>query len=318
MLNNIYIQIRLIVFFLVVSISNPVLFAQNARNFFLKAETDHLENIRDCTISPDGCEVYFTHQKPDFSYSVIYKMIRTNGVWSKPVKASFCDRYRYLEPSFSPDGLRLYFVTDRPCETKEKTDFDIWYLERGDLSEKWSEPIHPDASFNSLADEFYPSVCLNGDLYFTSNRQGTKGEDDIFVARYVNGVYQDPVSLPDSINSPGTEYNAYISPDGSFILFGAYKRSDGVGSGDLYFSKAMENGNWSRAENLGEAVNSIYMEYCPWIDWTGRTLYFTGKLMQTKPGNPKYNKKQAEKFPGGRSYLFSISMDEVPLLKGIK
>ena len=64
----------------------------------------------------------------------------------------------------------------------------------------------------------------------------TKGKDDIFVSKWENGKYTEPVSLSDSINSDGYEFNAFIAPDESYIIFTAYQREDGFGSGDLYMS----------------------------------------------------------------------------------
>lgn len=282
---------------------------------FLMKETNHLQNIRDCALSPDGNEFYFTHQKADFSYSVIYQMKRKNGTWTKPVKLSFCKKYRYLEPAFSPNGLRLYFVSDQPHGDTETTDFDIWYLEREDVDLSWSEPIHPQASFNSEFDEFYPSVTEKGDLYFTSERTGTKGKDDIFCARFQNGIYEQAISLSDSINSDGTEYNAWVSPDATVLIFGAYKRPDGLGSGDLYISFAKSTGEWRQAINLGSIINSDKMDYCPFIDVKDKVLYFTSRRpVETMPYAKAYQREQA-KFPGGRSRLFCVPLNEISWLK---
>jgi tricorn protease-like protein len=283
---------------------------------FIHTETEHLKNIRDCAISPDKTELYFTHQKPDFSYSVIYRMTNQNGIWSKPVQANFSGKSLDLEPAFSPDGLRLYFASDRTRPGTQSTDFNIWYLERKTVNDQWSEPIYPEEIFNSEVNEFYPSVTSNGDLYFTSDRKGTKGQDDIFCAPFKNGNYTEVYSLSDSINTAEAEYNAWISPDGSFLLFGAYGRSDGFGSGDMYVSFS-ENGNWSRAINLGNMVNSPKMDYCPFVDLKTGILFFTSKR-QAVISYDKKSLKEQEQFPGGRSRLFSILLSEIPLFKDMR
>lgn len=288
--------------------------AENPVKPFLVFETSHLENIRDCALSNDGTELFFTHQKPDFSYSVIYTMKLADGIWSKPKKASFSTKGLNLEPVFSPDNLRLYFVSNRTTSKNDSADFDIWYVERKTLTDVWSAPIHPEASFNSSANEFYPSVCSNGDLYFTSDRKGTRGKDDIFCAPFKDGKYTEAYSLSDSINTSDTEYNAFISPDGSYLIFGAYKRTDGYGSGDLYLSRSLGNGEWSKAINLGPLVNSKLMDYCPFV-LGNTTLYFTRKILIDTCGYGKSQIINEKKYPGGRSYLFSVPTAEVQLLK---
>jgi hypothetical protein len=287
-------------------------FSQNDQGAipFMLIETAHLNNIRDCAISPDGDEIYFTHQKPDFSYSVIYQLLKLNGTWGKPKMMSFFKKSLDMEPAFSPDGLRLYFVSDHAHGNGEK-NFDIWYLERKNETDEWSEPVHPKASFNSDANEFYPSICSNGDVYFTSDRIGTKGKDDIFCSRFDKGAYQEAFSLSDSINTTDTEYNAFVSPDGSFLIFGAYKRADGYGSGDLYISFKQKDETWSFAQNLGPKVNSTRMDYCPFVDLKNKIFYFTSKRDLENSRDDLKESNNPKKYPGGQSRLFSLPLSAI-------
>ena len=136
--------------------------------------------------------------------------------------------------------------------------------------------------------------------------KGTKGGDDIFYCKFENGTYSKPISLSDSINTDGSEYNAFIAPDGSYIIFGAYKRADGYGSGDLYISYSLPNGEWTKAKNLGPNVNSATMDYCPFVDKKG-VLYFTSRRGILELKSEKEQLKESKKFPGGRSRLYSVS-----------
>ena len=207
-------------------------------------------------------------------------MTKDKNIWSAPKIASFSGRFRDMEPMFSPDGLKLFFVSNRPLkDTGTITkDYDIWYIERTGISGDWSAPKNMGSPINTNEDEFYPSVAKNGNLYFTSTATAkTKGKDDIFVSEFKNNQYTDPKSLSTAINSEGFEYNSYIAPEESFLIFGAYKRKDGLGSGDLYISYKDKQGNWSVAKNLGNEINSDKMDYCPFYDAQSQTLYFTSK-----------------------------------------
>mgnify|MGYP006197826911 CR=1 FL=1 len=177
------------------------------------------------------------------------------------------------------DGKKLYFASDRPLkdgETKKK-DFDIWYVERKSTKDKWSQPINLGAPVNTKNDEFYPCVTLNNNLYFTSDVVSSLGKDDIFVCKWNGKQYTEPENLGMNINSPGYEFNAFVSPNEEFIIYTCYGRPDGLGSGDLYISYKNNKGNWDEPKNLGEKINSKQMDYCPFYDTTTQTLYFTSK-----------------------------------------
>lgn len=273
-------------------------------------------NVRDFTISENGDEAYFTAQSLLNEISVILKTSLVNGQWTKPVISSFSGRYVDLEPYFSADGLRLYFASNRPVDkhsTKAK-DFDIWYVERVSMNSGWSEPVNPGSPVNTENDEFYPAVASNKNLYFTSVREGTKGQDDIFLSRWENDHYAAPVSLSDSINSAGYEFNAYIAPDESFLIYTGYNRKGGLGSGDLYIS-FQKNGNWTQSVSLGSAINSASMDYCPYIHWKTRTLYFTSKR-SSLPNAPYHFssvgelKKRLDEYENGNSRIYCIPIKE--------
>lgn len=235
--------------------------------------SDGMSN-RDFTLSPDGNELFYTVQHKDFLASVIIRMRRSNGVWSRPEVASFSGRYKDLEASFSPDGRRIYFSSNRPSSATDSTDdFDIWYTDK--TATGWGEPVHAGFTVNTAANEFYPSVTRNGNLYFTAEYVAGKGKEDIFLCAWKDGRYQPPVSLPEAVNSKGYEFNAYVDPDEQFIIFTAYGRADDMGRGDLYISRKDAAGNWSAATNMGPAINSPQLDYCPSITPDKKIFFFT-------------------------------------------
>jgi hypothetical protein len=249
-----------------------------------KEEFSGLPDVRDITISAGSDEFYFTILSPLEDISIIAFVKKAGIAWSNPEMVSFSGKYRDLEPFLSPDGLRLYFSSDRPLidTLSQSKDFDIWYVERENLLSEWSKPINQGIPVNSSYDEFYPSLAKNKNIYFTSGRPDSKGNDDIWFCNWLGKSYSDPVSLSDSVNSSGFEYNSFIAPDESYIIFGGYNKSDGMGSGDLYISFKKTDQTWSIAKNLGPTVNSRQMDYCPFVDLHTNTLYFTSKRSEVK------------------------------------
>jgi Tol biopolymer transport system component len=232
-------------------------------------------NERDLAISPDGSQIYFTVVAPLNSFSSIFYIEKQQDAkWSKPKNASFSGKYSDLEPAFSPDGKRLYFVSKRPVDGIEKKDFDIWYVEK--QLNGWSEPKYLD--INTTFDEFYPSIAKNGNLYFTASYNEAETKEDIFMAQYKDGKYQKPIPLDSAINTNQYEFNAYIAPDESYLLFTAYGRVGDKGRGDIYISTKKE-GKWQSSKPIS-AINSDRLDYCPMISFDGKTLFFTSERHQ--------------------------------------
>ncbi|MQP24814.1 hypothetical protein GFJ94_07020 [Flavobacterium sp. LMO8] len=240
------------------------------------------QNVRDFTISKNQDEIYFSIQSPTEDRAVIAVTKKHKNKWQEPQMTSFSGNYRNLEPFLTQDGLRLYFASNRPIDDKttKAKDYDIWYVERKDLKSEWSKPINVGAPVNSINDEFYPCVTLNGNLYFTSDAIKTLGKDDILVCKWDGKQYTEPENLGMNINSTGYEFNAFVSPNEEFIIYTCYGRPDGLGSGDLYISYKNNKGNWDEPKNLGAKINSKQMDYCPFYDATTQTLYFTSKRIE--------------------------------------
>lgn len=249
----------------------------------VSSDLNKFQNVRDFCISQDENEAYFTVQSPNQELSQIVCV--KNKQWNAPVLLPFCDSYSYLEPFLSNDGKRLYFASDRPKTELEvqKSDFDIWYVERKDKNSKWSKPINMGSQVNSENDEFYPTLADNNNLYFTMQSDSGLGKDDIYYCKWDGTSYAKPILLSKNINSEGYEFNAFISKDENMLIYTKYNAKNGFGSGDLYVSKKDEQGEWKIAENIGNKINTKYMEYCPFYDNQTNTLYFTSKRSNLLP-----------------------------------
>lgn len=237
------------------------------------------DKVRDFTLSNNQTEAYVSAQSNLEEKSVILRISKENGKWENVTIASFSGKYKDLEPFLSPDNLKLFFVSNRP-EHQDSTnvkDVDIWFVERTSTTSKWSEPKNIGAPINTEADEFYPSVAINGNLYFTSVGHNAMGEDDIFMSKYSNGTYAKPVALKGGVNTKSYEYNSFISPNEEYLIFGRYNRKDGYGSGDLYISFKNADNSWTTAKNMGDQINSRFMDFCPFVNQSENVMYFTSR-----------------------------------------
>jgi len=293
-----------------------IILAQEPK-MFLPDLFNGLPNVRDFSLNKTGDEFYFTVESYAKEYSFIAFVKKTNGKWSTPKAVSFSGQHKDLEPFLSPDGLKLFFASNRLNNNSSeiKKDMDIWYVTRNSLKEGWSKPKSVGTEINTSTDEFYPSVTNKGDLYFTAAYENSKGKEDIYVSRFINNSYTKPTSLGTNVNSEKYEFNSYVSADESFIIFTSYGRKDDLGRGDLYISKKDKNNNWLPAEHLRQGINTKKLDYCPFVDNTNNTLYFTSsksaipksfKKRKTLKGMIKYINTN----PNGLSRIYKVSLNK--------
>jgi len=223
----------------------------------------------------DQRTAYLCRANGSFTWFAILETRLQGGRWSEPRMAPFSGRWSDADPHLSPDGSRLFFISNRPegGAGQPRDDYDIWYVERTPAG-GWGEPRRLGAPVNAGATEWSPAVAANGNLYFGTVRTGGKGGNDLYVSRWVNGAYAEPENLGDSINTARGEIEPWIAPDESYLIFSGAGRPDGVGGYDLYLS-VRRNGVWQKAHPLPRDVNTPALEYNQSVSPDGRWLYFS-------------------------------------------
>jgi Tol biopolymer transport system component len=200
-----------------------------------------------------------------------------NGLWSEPQVAPFSGQYSDADPFITADGKRMFFISRRPVNPNVSPNaagkLDIWVMDKTGSGD-WSEPKDLGVPVNSEGSEFFPTLTKDGTLYFGSGRKGGKGGIDLYRSRFVNGKYQEPENLGDAINTTFDEFEPFIAPDESFLIFMAAGRPDGRGGFDLYISYN-RNGKWTQAQNLGAPINSQADELSPKITRDGKYFFWT-------------------------------------------
>lgn len=236
---------------------------------------------RDTALSPRGDHFFYSILMGNRGFIIHIK--KEQGKWLPPEVASFSGTYSDLEPSFSADGKRLFFVSNRPLSGPgaPKRDFDIWYVDKTESG--WGAPQNPGAPLNTEANEFYPSPTRDGSLYFCSRRKGSIGGEDIFKSRRIEDRYAEPENVGKMINTKRDEFNAFVAADESFIIYTTSGRGNGFGGGDLWINFRNTDGSWSEAVNMGPTVNSAALDYCPFVTADGRHLFFSSRRGDIPP-----------------------------------
>lgn len=193
--------------------------------------------------SPDGNEVYWSGKPIGTRFFEIKFMKMINGRWTEPQVASFSQKpdVNFHQPSFSPDGKKLYFDTGS----------DIWVVER--QGEGWAEPSKISPKINSAgsgASLHLQTITENGSAYFRKyNPNEPFGKKAIiYISRKIKGNYTEPEILDENINSADEEEMAVaVAPDESYMIIEANNdnRTD-----ELFISYKMKNGSWSERIKL--------------------------------------------------------------------
>jgi hypothetical protein len=224
------------------------------------------ERIEFCmAMSPNEQVIFFTVRKAPGQWE-IHQARFHEGAWQPSMVAPFSGEFSDTEPSLSPDGLRLFFSSNRPMQAGgEPADYNIWIVERTDRG--WTTPWALPEPLNGPGHQWRASQSRSGTLYYSSQglwRFSMKGDS-----------VQLPVKLFDP-QKPGSLLggHAFVAPDESYLLTAWVDGPGGKGGWDIYVSFRDRQGNWGPSINLGDAVNTDAGEDFPTVSPRGRDLYF--------------------------------------------
>jgi len=140
-------------------------------------------------------------------------------------------------------------------------------------------PTNLGPTFNSSASDCTACVSSDGlELYFSSDRPGSLGSHDIWVAKRtsVTDSWQPPMNPGSPLNGPGLRnFPTGLSSDDLELYFVSYNRSGGYGSYDIWVARReTRDHDWERPTNLGPTVNRSSYDDGAWISHDGLELYF--------------------------------------------
>lgn len=208
--------------------------------------------------SPDGKEAQWTEMSPPEGRVTGMKMVGDTWTYPEPV-------FKGRDSSFSPDGLRVYFIRIRPFREGEKPAGEtdgwecFWYIEK--TTSGWSEPVSVGEAVNSIGVHWQPSVDKDGHLYFS------EFEKNIYCSEYKDGVYQAPVNITELFKNDTLQGTSpFISPEADYLLFCA--------EGRLHVSFKRKDGSWTDKISLGDEINVRGLNGSPRVTPDGKYIFF--------------------------------------------
>lgn len=183
-------------------------------------------------------------------------------------------------PVVTADESFMAFTTRRQDSNSNADVFDdMLFYEDVFYSQKVGGEWQPAQNIGPPVNIIYHSsnLAISADgtqLYLYKSQNG----GDIFLSeKNEGGGWSEPVALNENINSTFSENSVSISPDGNTLYFSSDRPiSSDKTDLDIYYSKKDRRGQWGVAKNI-TTINTPFDEDGPFIDYDGKTLYFSSK-----------------------------------------
>jgi hypothetical protein len=183
----------------------------------IRSERSNKFNNGPLCFAPDGKTVYFTSEvetgkiaenKNFRNHSGIFitELSGADLISLRPFKYND-PQYEVGQPSISKDGKYIFFASNMPGG---QGGSDLYYCEL--VNGEWSSPVNLGPKVNSTAAENYPNMHPSGKLYFSSDRVGGIGRLDVYFTSLYNGSWEDPVLMPEPVNSTSDDF-AFVAED---------------------------------------------------------------------------------------------------------
>jgi hypothetical protein len=199
-------------------------------------------------VSFDGKTIVYTERRG--IENAIFFSRKTNGKWQTPVEitSELNAGTDCSSSALNNDGTELFLY---------KTDnYDGAIYSSNFVNGSWTPIKKLNKNINTKYYEAHASISADGKkLYFSSNREGGKGNLDIYVSeKDATGNWGPAVNLGNEINTPFNEDTPFVTKNDSLLFF-CSEGHNSMGGFDIF--KSQRNGNgWKTPSNLGYPINS--------------------------------------------------------------
>ena len=190
------------------------------------------------TFSPDNSTMYFTRNnygkklkrdKNGVNHLKIYTSRKIDGEWTEAEEVPFnSDEYSTGHPALSPDGKKLFFVSDMPGTIGDTDIFVVDVLGNG----RYSEPKNLGPEINTEQKEMFPFIN-DKKLYFASNGHVGLGGLDLYEVAYDEEGFKEVSNMGQPINSNKDDFSYIVNEESQKGYFASNRRG-GKGDDDIY------------------------------------------------------------------------------------
>lgn len=198
--------------------------------------------------------------------------------------------YNEFSPFLSVDQQTIYFTSTKPSGLS-KMPLETGKVYASQAKGTWdkAKPVFPNSA-GVVFEENIVGLSPDGKTMLL-NRPG-KGSD-LFFSYLQGGKWSKPEAF--KYNSPKNETGACLSMDGKNLFF----ISDRGGNKDLYHCMRIDSRKWTKPTKVSNKVNTAFDEEYPYLDASGKYLYFSSKGQQSMGGYDVLRIRMAGKEPVG-------------------
>lgn len=139
---------------------------------------------------------YMSEEKQGLNNDLYVSFVQPDETWSEPKslgKKINLKNYNETTPYLAPDGVTLYFSSNRPGGLGYN---DIWMTKRLDESwQKWSEPVNLGSPINTAEMDCFFTMDAVGEYAYMTTELDSHGESDIVRIKLLEREKPDPVML---------------------------------------------------------------------------------------------------------------------------
>ncbi len=186
-------------------------------------------------------------------------------------------KYHEGPVSFSNNGTVMYLTRSNYLNRKKGLDSARHnnlklYISKKDSNGNWGDLMNFPYN-NDMYSTGHATVTEDGKtMYFTSDRPGGKGEQDIWMSKLNGSSWGTPVNVAD-INTEGREMFPYIGNDGT--LYFSSDGYSGLGGLDVYRATASGDASFDEPENMMYPLNTNHDDFGLIINQAQTEGYFS-------------------------------------------
>lgn len=258
------------------------------------------------SITPDGNTILLkgSYQKGVYQtrgFSISKRIRRT---WSAPETLDIPDYEKMSKGEFdcgflSNDGQVLLMSFS---EKKKGRNDDIYVSFKG-KDGKWSKPqsLGPDINTANYM-ETTPFLAADGvTLYFSSDRPGGHGGNDIYMSRRIDGTWKKwskPVNLGPLVNTPGFEGYYSVSAAGDYAYWSS--NHEGVTQKGDIFRRSLKPVEPEQPKDTSDKRPTVVIADRKDITAPEPVVMITGKVLDPRTKRPIEAQILFQSFPDGR------------------
>lgn len=230
------------------------------------------QNEEDANLSPGELEMIMTIRPVGNTGGKDIAVVRRDSVealWGEPTVIAVLDSAETNQtPRLSPDGLTMYFSSNRPGAIGGGGE-DVWTSTREALGQPWAPPTAV-PTINTPQSERWLAPCSDpAGAIMGSSRPGGLGGLDLYNVNLTTGQ----VTPAPEISSASTDFGAWLSADCLTLVFASNR---GGGPNQIYSASRTAVGSpWTLLGPIPEFADGTRDMTDPWVSADGRRIFMT-------------------------------------------